>query len=109
MYAIFKQGSKQYKVAEGDVIDIDLLDAEKGARVEFDEVLFIGDEKAPIVGMPGVKGYRVMCEVVGIEKGPKITSVKYQPNHTQVRKFGHRQHYSRVKVVGISKAKKEKE
>lgn len=109
MYVIFKKGSRQYRVKEGDVIDVDLLDAEAGTQIEFNEVLFVGDEKSPLVGLPAVKGYLVKCEVVGEIAGPKITSIKYKPSHNQVRKFGHRQKYTRVKVVGISKSKKEKE
>lgn len=104
-YVIFKRGSKQYRVSEGDVIDVDLMDAEKGSQIKFDEILFVGDEKEPLVGLPAVKGYHVSCEVIGESKGPKITSIKYKPNHTQCRKFGHRQKYTRVKVVGISKSK----
>lgn len=102
-YVIFKRGSKQYRVSEGDIIDIDLVDAEKGSQLKFDEILFIGHENEPLVGLPAVKGYHVSCEVVGESKGPKITSIKYKPNHTQCRKFGHRQRYTRVKVVGINK------
>lgn len=105
-YVVFKKGSKQYRVQEGDVIDVDLIQAEKGAKVTFKDVLFVGsDKEPPLVGLPSVKDYHVQCEVLGEVAGPKITSVKYQPNHTQVRKFGHRQRYTRVKVVGISKGK----
>lgn len=104
-YVIFKRGSRQYRVSEGDVIDVDLMDAENGSQVKFDEVLFVGDDHEPQVGLPSVKGWHVNCEVVGESKGPKITSIKYKPNHTQCRKFGHRQRYTRVKIVGISKAK----
>lgn len=104
MYFVFKQGSKQYRVKEGDVIDVDLLDARDGEEVVFDEVLYAGDAKEP-VGSPIVKGYQVKCEVIGEAKGPKVTSIKYKPSHTQVRKFGHRQRYTRIKVVGISKSK----
>lgn len=102
---IFKRGSKQYRAAEGDILDIDLMDIEKGSQIKFDEILFVGHEDEPLVGLPAVKGYHVDCEVVGEEKGPKVTSIKYKPNHTQCRKFGHRQRYTRVKVVGISKSK----
>lgn len=102
-YVIFKRGSRQYRVSEGDVVDVDLMDAEKGSHIHFDEVLFVGDEHAPIVGQPAIEGYLVKCEVLGDSKGPKITSIKYKPSHTQVRKFGHRQHYTRVKVLGITK------
>lgn len=110
MYVIFKRGSRQYRAQEGDVIDMDLLDAEKGAHVQFDDVLFVGSNDSnagdPIVGKPCVAGYNVKCEVIGEAKGPKITSVKYQPSHTQVRTFGHRQRYTRVKVLGITKENK---
>lgn len=105
-YVIFKKGSRQYRVQEGDVIDIDLMDAKEGDQVAFDEVLFVSDEKTPHVGKPAVKGYQVECQVLGEIAGPKITSIKYKPSHNQVRKFGHRQRYTRIKVVGISKKKK---
>lgn len=106
MYVIFKKGSRQYRVQEGDEIDMDLLDAEKGSHVLFEEVLFVGDDKEPTVGLPCVKGFQVKCEVLGESKGPKVVSMKYQPSHNQVKSFGHRQRYTRVKVVGISKDKK---
>ncbi len=104
-YAVFKMGSKQYSVKEGDIIDVDLLDAEVGAQVEFADVLYFKGENAPLVGAPIIKGYQVKCEVIGPVLGPKIQFVKYQPNHTQVRKHGARQPYTRLKVVGISKSK----
>lgn len=104
MYVIFKKNSKQYQVKLGDVIDIDLVEAEQGSHLIFEDVLFVGGD-TPLVGQPLVKGYQVKCEVLGESAGPKITSIKYQPNHTQVRKFGHRQHYTRVKVVEILKTK----
>jgi large subunit ribosomal protein L21 len=104
-YVVFKRGSRQYRVKEGDVVDVDLMEAEKGAHVHFDEVLFVGGDEM-LVGGPLLEGYSVKCEVIGDAKGPKITSIKYKPSHTQVRKFGHRQHYTRVKVVGISSKKK---
>lgn len=105
-YVVFKQGSKQYRAQEGDVIDIDLIEAENGSKIAFTDVLFVGHEKDPLVGQPSVAGYHVECEVLGRSTGPKITSIKYKPSHTQVRKFGHRQPYTRVKVVGILKGKK---
>lgn len=103
-YAVFKQGSKQYRVEEGEVLDVDLLQAEAGASVEFPEVLFAHDGKSAHVGKPTLKGYSVKCEVVGEAKGPKISSLKYKPSHTTCRRFGHRQHYTRVKVVSITHA-----
>lgn len=107
-YVIFKQGSKQYRAKEGDLIDIDFVEAESGSKIEFTEILFVSDEKNPLVGLPSVNDYRVECEVIGRSSGPKITSIKYKPSHNQVKKFGHRQPYTRVKIVGISKTEKSK-
>lgn len=105
IYAIIKSGGKQYKVAEGDVIDVELLDADLGAEIAFDDILFISgkDEEKAQIGQPGVSGYFVKGELMDIVPGPKVTSMKYKPSHHQYRKWGHRQHYSRVKITGIGK------
>lgn len=110
MYAIIKTGGKQYRVKKDDVIDIDLLEAEAGAHVDFDEVLLFNDGKAAKVGLPKVSNCTVKGEVLGMSSGPKITSVKYKRSHNQYRKFGHRQSYTRVKIteVGASSHKHEK-
>jgi large subunit ribosomal protein L21 len=104
MYAIIKSGGKQLKVEEEDIVDVELIDAEEGAKVKFDQVLFIGDGSHRHVGKPTVAGYVVEGEVLGEVKGPKIMSVKYKPSHNQWKKFGHRQRYHRVKITKIAKA-----
>ena len=78
MYAIIKTGGKQYKVSEGDVLQVEKLDAEKGAKVEFDEVLAIVNDEGVNVGKPTVKGAKVTAEVVEHGKGPKILIFKYK-------------------------------
>lgn len=101
MYAIIKIGGKQYKVAVGDVIDVDLVQGEIGSQVTFGEVLFVYNGSKPLVGAPHVKGYSVTAELLDLVAGPKVTSVKYIPgNHRK--KIGHRQHYSRVKITQIA-------
>lgn len=104
LFAIFKQGSKQYRVQEGDVIDVDLMEAEVGSDLVIKEVLFVGDEKKPLVGTPLVANYQVQCKVLGTEKGPKLTFMKYKPSHNQRKTVGHRQAYTRIKVEKIAKA-----
>lgn len=101
MYAIIKTGGKQYKVAVGDFVDVELLDADFGAQVNFD-VLFVTDGTAQQVGVPLVAGAIVRGEVMDCVRGPKISSVKYKRSHHQYRKFGHRQKYSRVKITEIN-------
>jgi large subunit ribosomal protein L21 len=99
MYAIIKTGGKQLRVAKDDVIDVELLKAEIGDTVEFQEVLFVNDGTAPQVGRPIVAGFIVKGEIIGNTVGPKETSLKYTPRqHTQT-KWGHRQHYTRVRIT----------
>lgn len=102
-YAIIKTGGKQYRVAKDDIIEVEMLDAELGDKVEFAEVLFVGDESSPLVGAPSVKGFTVTGELLSIVPGPKVSSLKYKPSHNNYRRFGHRQHYARIKITEIAK------
>lgn len=107
MYAIIKTGGKQYPVKEGDIINVELLEGELGSSVQFDEVLFFNDGSESHVGGPFVSGCIVSGELLAIDGGEKVTSVKYIPgNH--YKKFGHRQKYSRVKITGITQSEKKK-
>lgn len=107
MYAIIKTGGKQYRVVEGDVIEVELLDgAEPGAHVEFNEVLFFYDGSASQIGAPTIANFIVTGEVIGAVAGPKITSIKYKPSHTYCRKFGHRQKYLKVKITALGNNEK---
>jgi len=102
MYAIIRTGSKQYRVKKGDVIQVELLQQEPGAQFEFHDVLFVQDlEGQTKVGNPVVSGSKVKAEFLQVVKGPKIHSVKFKRRKNNVRKFGHRQKYSQVKIVDI--------
>lgn len=107
MYAIIKTGGKQYRVKLGDIIDVELLDSDTGANIEFSDVLFAYDGSKSHVGKPGIENFPVYGEVLGTVSGEKVTSLKYKPSHNQCRKWGHRQKYTRVKITGIGKNKKE--
>ncbi len=99
MYAIIKTGGKQLRVAKGDVIDVELLKAEIGSTFEFQEVLFVNDGTTAQVGQPVVPGFTVKGEILERTVGPKEQSLKYTPRqHTQT-KWGHRQHYTRVRIT----------
>lgn len=102
-YAIIQTGGKQYRVAKDDIIEVEMLDAEPGSKVEFAEVLFIGDENSPKVGESALKGFKVTGELLDIVPGPKVSSLKYKPSSNNYRRFGHRQHYARVKITEIAK------
>ena len=104
MYAIIKTGGKQYRVSVNDVIDVELLGVEIGKPVEF-LALFTHDGSSAVIGQPHVEGCVVQGQVIDEARGPKILSMKYKPSHNQRKTFGHRQHYSRVKITAIGDAK----
>ena len=100
-YAIIKTGGKQYRVAEGDVIEVEKLDVEAGAETTFSEVLFIG-EGSDIKTGADLKGSSVVAEVVEQFKGPKLVNFKYRRRKGYHRTVGHRQKLTRVKIKSIT-------
>ena len=100
-YAIFKTGGKQYRAAQGDVIEIEKLDAEPGSETTFSEVLFIG-EGSDIKTGADLKGSSVVAEVVEQFKGPKLISFKFRRRKGYHRTVGHRQKLTRVKIKSIT-------
>jgi len=101
MYAIIEDSGTQFRVEQGQVLDIDCRDAEPGATVTFDRVLLVADEKGVRVGRPAVEGAKVTAEVVGPSQGPKLEVVKVRRRKSSRRHTGHRQGYLRVRVTGI--------
>lgn len=101
MYAVIRSGGKQYRVAEGDVLRVEKLEAEAGATIEFDQVLMIGGDDDVRIGTPLVEGGRVAAEVVSQGRGRKIEVVKFKRRKDYQRHYGHRQHYTEVKITGI--------
>jgi large subunit ribosomal protein L21 len=98
MKAVFVTGGKQYYVEEGQEIYVEKLDAEVGSKVEFDEVLSVGDK----IGTPVVKGAKVTCEVVKHGKQKKVVVFKYRPKKKYRNTRGHRQPYTMLKVTKIA-------
>lgn len=103
MYAIIKTGGKQYRVAVGDILDVELLDSETGTNVEFKDVLFAFDGSKSHVNPADMANFPVQAEVLGNVKGEKIKTLKYKRSHNQCRQWGHRQPHTRVKITGIGK------
>lgn len=101
MYAIIKTGGKQYKVKKGDQIDVELLEGDFGSAIEFKEVLFVTDNKSAQVGEPTVPGCVVKGKLVEATVGPKKEMMTYKKRQNVRRRFGHRQHYSRVEITDI--------
>lgn len=101
MYAIIEDSGTQFRVEEGQTLDVDLRDAEKGASLTFDRVLLVADEKGVRVGKPVVDGAKVTAEVIGTRDGPKIEVVQVRRRKSSRRHIGHRQHYLTVRITGI--------
>jgi len=101
MYAVIKSGGKQYRVAEGDVLRVEKLDAEAGETVTFDDVLLVADGDKVTVGTPRVDGGSVSAEVVAEARARKIEIVKFKRRQDYQRHYGHRQHYTEVRITGI--------
>ncbi len=101
MYAIIETGGKQYKVAEGDVLFIEKLEAEAGDAVVFDKVLAVlGDETK--IGAPMLDGATVDASIVKNGKGKKIRVFKMKPKKGYRRRQGHRQPYTKVQIGKIN-------
>jgi large subunit ribosomal protein L21 len=102
MYAVIESGGKQYRVAPGDVIDVELLaEPGEGGSVRFDRVLMISSDEGLEQGKPALDGAAVTASVVGEVKGPKIRVFKKKKRTTYRRTTGHRQHMHRVRIDGI--------
>ena len=108
MYAIIESCGKQYKVAEGDVVFFEKLDAEEGKKVTFDNVILVSDEGKVQVGNPYVKGVKVEGKVISHGKGKKIIVFKMKPKKNYRRKQGHRQPYTKVEITKIKTATEKK-
>lgn len=101
MYAVIATGGKQYKVAEGDIIRVEKLDAEAGSEVTFDNVIAIANDKDVLVGDKLAKS-NVKATVVKTAKAKKVTVYKYKPKTGYHKKNGHRQPYTEVKIEAIN-------
>jgi len=99
-YAVIKTGGKQYRVAAEDVLQIEKIAGDKGATVEFNEVLMVGGD-APKIGTPLVSGAKVTAEVVEQGRGDKVIAFKKRRRKNSRRKRGHRQELTTVKITGI--------
>lgn len=102
MYAIVRDRGMQYRVEQGQQIDLALLDsAEPGSEIELDEVLLVSGDETVRVGSPLVEGARVRARVVGDIKGEKILVFRYRNKKRFRRRKGHRQQYTRVQIDEI--------
>jgi len=107
MYAIIEDSGTQIKVSQGDVVKVDLREvAQDTTSITFDRVLLLGEdggEGEATVGTPIVQGAKVLADILGQEKTPRIPVVKFKRRKTYLRRKGHRQGYLKVRITSISK------
>ena len=102
MYAVFRTGGKQYRASKGDTLKVEKLDAAAGDKVEFAEVLLVGDGASVKIGNPLVAGTRVKATVLDQAKGKKIEVIKFKRRQNYRRNLGHRQHFTLLEITGIA-------
>jgi large subunit ribosomal protein L21 len=102
VYAIIRDRGLQYRVEQGQVLTIDLIEAAApGSQIEIGEVLLVGDGDSIRVGSPILDGALVRAEVLGRAKGEKIVVFRYRNKKRYRRRTGHRQHYTQIKISEI--------
>lgn len=104
MYAVIKTGGKQYRVREGDTLRVEKLAAEAGAKIQFDQVLMVGEGEKVKIGAPYLAGSQVSATVIGQGRGAKITIVKFKRRKNYLRRNGHRQAFTEVEITKIGGA-----
>jgi len=102
MYAVIASGGKQYKVKEGDIVNVEKLAVAEGESVTIDQVLLVAKDGDVKVGTPTVAGASVVAKVVEHGKGDKVIAFRYKPKkHVRVKK-GHRQPYTKIVIEKIN-------
>ena len=102
MYAVIQTGGKQYRVTEGSTVRVEKIAAEEGASVELDKVLMVGEGDDVKIGTPYVEGGRVTATVSSQGKARKVHIVKFKRRKQYLKRQGHRQRFTELKITGIS-------
>ncbi len=101
MFAIIKSGGKQYKVTEGAVVKLEKIEKGIGENIEFDQVLMLQNGEEVKVGSPVVEGAKVTAEVLEQGRHKKVNIIKFRRRKHSMKRQGHRQYYTAVKVTAI--------
>ncbi|MBB3063047.1 MULTISPECIES: 50S ribosomal protein L21 [Microbulbifer] len=101
MYAVIESGGKQHRVEEGEVLRLEKLEVATGETIDFDKVLMVVDGDTINIGAPLVGGAKVTGEVVSHGRGDKVRIIKFRRRKHSMKRQGHRQWYTEVKITGI--------
>jgi len=102
MFAVFESGGKQHRVTEGEVVKLERLAAAPGESIVFDKVMLVAAGNDIAVGTPYLESGTVTAQVMEHERAKKIRVIKFHRRKNYLRKQGHRQWYTQVKITAIS-------
>jgi len=108
-YAVIETGGKQYRVGEGQVLEVERLEGEAGSKITLERVLAQSDGTSLAVGTPTVSGAAVTVEVIEHLRAPKVISFKKKRRKGYKKKIGHRQELTRIKIVQLGATSKSTE
>ena len=101
MYAVLVTGGKQYRVMQGETLRVELLEAEAGSEIKFDNILMLGDADGIKLG-DDIKGASIAAKIVSHGRADKIRIVKFRRRKHHRKQMGHRQHYTEIEITGIA-------
>jgi large subunit ribosomal protein L21 len=101
MYAVLVTGGKQYRVAQGETLRVEKLEADAGSEIKFDNVLLLGDSDGIKVG-DALNGASVTAKIVGHGRADKVRIIKFRRRKHHMKRMGHRQHYTEIEITGIA-------
>ena len=104
MYAVIKTGGKQYRVEEGDILNIEQLPEEVGQVIDFSEVLMLADGNEVACGTPNLKQAVVTAEIIKHGRHKKVKIIKFRRRKHHMKQMGHRQYFTQVKITSVGKA-----
>ena len=102
MYAVIVTGGKQYKVAEGEYLKVEKLEVPTGETITIDKVLLVANGEQINIGAPVVEGAKVTAEVISQGRHDKVRIIKFRRRKHHMKRQGHRQWYTEIKITGIS-------
>jgi large subunit ribosomal protein L21 len=102
MYAVITAGGKQHRVQEGETLKLEKIEAETESTITFDDVLMVGEGSDVKIGAPVVEGAKVTAEIVSHGRHKKVQIIKFKRRKHHMKRAGHRQWYTEVKITGIS-------
>lgn len=102
MYAVIRTGGKQYRVAPGDILEVEKLEGNVGDTVTLDDVLLVASDEDVKIGQPTVDGASVVAKITGQHRGEKILVFRYRPKKRIRVRRGHRQYLTRLEIESIN-------